>query len=149
METSAEKSRKTQLTLGGQFGDKKSYEAVFPEEHVLRELIETHCTTKYASDIDEFVFLYRVDGDIWYWKFEGCKYLRLMKKLRYIVSDIGIPRHRWENVQPIEIRRYLVATIEDCLRQMVAKLKKEKIAVDDNKLFEDFAMVEQEYLAGK
>ena len=112
----------------------------------LRKLLEKYCNVSYAEGIDEFVPVFRVDGDVGYWEFEGLQKLRLMKKQRYITIDIGVPRGRWENVPPKLIRQYLLDNLKLALEAFVIKLKKEGISVDDKRLFEDFAKVERSYL---
>ncbi|MFD1030793.1 hypothetical protein ACFQ1X_05050 [Metaplanococcus flavidus] len=75
--------------------------------------------------MDEFDLALRVDGDLWYFNFEGCEKLRLSKKYRYITIDIGMPRSKWEGVTPIEIRKFLIDHAREALELMINRLKKE------------------------
>lgn len=68
------------------------------------------------------------------------------KKDRYITIDIYVPRSRWEGMSGIEIRTYLAACVEDAFRKMIAKLQKDKVAVDGDALLRDFAKVKERYL---
>jgi hypothetical protein len=140
------KKPSTYITFGAQMGD--SYVDVIVGSHLmaLRKLLEKYCNVPYAEGIDEFAPILRVDGDLWHWEYEGLKNLRLMKKFRYITVDIGVPRKRWENVPPLMIRRYLMDNLKLALEAFVKKLKKEKIPVDDRRLFEDLSKVESEFL---
>lgn len=60
-----------------------------------------------------------MDGEIWHWDFEGCQKLRLSDKYRYISIDIGMPRHRWQGVSPIVIRKYLLENLKQALKLFV------------------------------
>ena len=69
-----------------------------------------------------------------------------MRKYRYITIDIGMPRKSWENVEPILIREYLINNLKKALEQIMMRLKKEKIRVDEKSLLEDISKVEKAYL---
>ncbi|MDA8212700.1 MAG: hypothetical protein M0021_12595 [Clostridia bacterium] len=137
---------KAVITFGSQMGDNKAAEAVQLHLIKLRKLLKKYCKEPYSDVINEFAPIARVDGEIWHWDFEGCQKLRLNRKERYITIDIGVPRNRWEGISPLEIRKYLIENLRQALILMVNKLKKEKIFVDEGRLFQDFAKVEQEYL---
>ncbi|MFZ0577994.1 MAG: hypothetical protein WAM41_10870 [Psychrobacillus psychrotolerans] len=88
----------------------------------------------------------RVDGELWYWEFEGCEKLRLSKKYRYITIDVGMLRSRWEGNNAKDIRNYLIDNLKKALELMVKRLDKEKYKVKENELWNDFAKVEGEFL---
>ena len=138
---------KAYITFGADVGGVEADEAVSPHLMKLRKLLELYCNYRYAPELDEFAPIARIDGDIGYWEFEGTEKLRLSKKYRYITIDIGMPKHRWQGVPPIEIRKYLLENLKQALKLMVQKLKKEKYEVDDVRLFKDFEKVEKEYLS--
>lgn len=117
---------KAYITFGAQIGDMEADDAVSPHLIALRRLLRKYCNHKYAPELDEFAPIGRIDGEGWYWNFEGCEKLRLSKKYRYITVDIGMPRHRWQGVSPIEIRRYLLENLKQALHLFVGKLRKEK-----------------------
>jgi hypothetical protein len=144
-----EDKKQSYITLGAQIGSGQASEAVSKHLIVLRRLLDEHYTGQYAEGIDEFAPVLRVDGNIgdtWYWNFEGLQRQRLSKKQKYITVDIGVPRSRWENASAIQIRTYLIDNLRLALEAFVARLKKEKIPVDDRRLFEDFKKVEEKYL---
>ncbi|MFF5397244.1 hypothetical protein ACFY5J_12585 [Peribacillus butanolivorans] len=96
--------------------------------------------------MDEIAPTIFVGGDLWYWKFEGFQRLRLSKKHRYIEIHIGMPRERWEIVNIIEIKKYLISHLKTALELMIKRLKKEKYEVNEIDLWSDFAKVEEEFL---
>jgi hypothetical protein len=63
------------ITFGSQMGDTISAEVVQPYLIELRKLLKEYCNNVYATEIDEFAPILRVDGDIWHWEFEGCQKL--------------------------------------------------------------------------
>ncbi len=67
------------------------------------------------------------------------------KKYRYITIDVGMPRSRWEGINAIDIRKYLLNHLKDALELMVKRLKKEKYDVNDTKLWTDLKKVEGDF----
>jgi hypothetical protein len=141
-----EKNKMVYITLAAQMGDANADSVVDPHLMDLRKLLEKYCNYPYAEGINEFSLILRVDGDIGFWEFEGLQKLRLMRKLRYITVDIGVPRRKWGNVSPQSLRQYLLANAKLALESFVKKLKTEQIRIDDKRLFEDFSKVENKYL---
>lgn len=134
------------ITLSAQMGDAKSYEAVGPHLTEMNRLLERYCDKKYCVEVDEFDLALRVDGDLWYFNFEGCEKLRLSKKYRYVTIDIGMPRSKWEGVLPIKIRGFLINHTKEALVLIINRLKKEAYPVNDTALWEDFMKVENDYI---
>jgi hypothetical protein len=134
------------ITFGSQMGDTKVAEIVQPLLIELRKLLKTHCNDTYSQDIHEFAPIARIDGEIWAWNFEGCQKLRVNRKEKYITVDVGVPRWAWENKTENEIKTYLFNGLKEAINLMLSKLKKEKIEVDELRLFHDIALVEKEYL---
>ena len=141
------KTDKPTVIVGVQAGDLPSDQATNPHLSLMRKLLQTHCRGPYSPDVDEFSLVVRVDGDIWHWEQEGCDRMRRSKKDRYITIDIYVPRHRWQGVSGMEIRGYLAACVEDAFQRMIAKLKKDKVAMDGDALLRDFATVKEQYLS--
>ncbi|MFL0366198.1 hypothetical protein ACH0BF_24715 [Pseudobacillus sp. 179-B 2D1 NHS] len=134
------------ITFSSQMGDENAARAVQPHLIELRTLLRKYCNNTYCKEVDEFAPVLRVDGDGWYWEFEGCEKLRLSKKYRYITIDIGMPRSKWENVEPKGIKSYLFIHLKNALDLMTRRLKKEKYIVNEGDLWSDFKKVEEEFL---
>lgn len=137
---------KAYITFGSQMGDQKAAEAVQQHLIELRKLLKKYCIGPYASDITEFAPIARIDGDIWYWNFEGCQKLRVYKKEKYVTIDIGMPKSRWVNATPLKIRQYLIVNLKQALIYIVDKLKKEKYIVREEDLFRDYKNVETKFI---
>jgi hypothetical protein len=132
-----------------QIGDTYADLVCDPHFKALRAGLNKYCSEPYSDEVDEFFITVRVEGDFNRLNFEGCRYLRLVRKKRYIAIDIGIPKNRWDGVEPVEFRRYLIKHFEEALKLMVKNLSREDMSVDSEKLFQDFAEVEEEFLKQK
>ena len=139
-------SEKPTVIVGVQAGDLPASRATDLHIRSLRNLLQSHCRGPYSIEVEEFSLVIRIDGDIDHWEQEGCDRMRRSKKDRYITIDIYVPRQRWQGVSGDEIRRYLAACVEDAFGRMIAKLKKDKVAVDGDALLRDFAAVKAAYL---
>lgn len=134
------------ITFGAQLGDPKARIAVGQFITQISLLLNKHCNKVYCNEVDEIAPAIFVDGDLWHWEFEGLQRLRLSKKHRYIEIHIGMPRSRWEGVDSIDIRKYLIAHLKVALMRMLERLKKEKYSVKEIELWADFSKVEEEFL---
>ena len=134
------------ITFGAQLGDPKADKAVGQFITQISILLNKHCNKVYCNEVDEIAPAIFVDGDLWYWEFEGFQRLRLSTKHRYIEIHIGMPRSRWEFVSQIEIKTYLISHLKNALELIVTRLKKEKYEVNETDLWNDFEKVENEFL---
>jgi len=134
------------ISLGVQAGDRDADAAMERFYMPLRKLLAERCIGPYCSEVDEFAFVLRIDGTLWYWNFEGCDKLRLSRRDRYVTIDIGMSMERWKSSDQVAIAKYLVDCVESGLRLMVDKLKRSKLDVRDDQLFRDFNVVKQEFL---
>lgn len=137
---------KTAISFGSQMGDTNVAEIFQPLLIELRKLLKTYCNNTYSQVIHEFAPIARIDGDIWAWNFEGCQKLRINKKEKYITVDVGIPRSSWEHKSEHEIKTYLFCGFKEAIDLILNKLRKEKIEVDEVKLFHDLTRVEKQFL---
>jgi hypothetical protein len=140
----SDSNRLPYVHFGAQIGSWEAGYSVSLHLTVLAKLLRQYCDYEYVPNLDDMYVAFRVDGDIEHWDKEGCERLRLARKQRYITIDIMMPRSRWEG--RMEIRRFITENFKNALQLMVNRLKKEKMEVDDTRLFEDYAKVEREYL---
>jgi hypothetical protein len=134
------------ITFGAQLGDPNADKAVGSYITQISILLNKHCNNVYCEEVDEIAPAIFVDGDIWYWEFEGTQRLRLSKKQRYIEIHIGMPRSRWEFSSPDEIKLFLINNLKIALELIVKRLKKEKYEVNETELWNDFGKVQEEFL---
>jgi hypothetical protein len=130
-----------------QAGDQESDNVMSPLYMPLRRVLARVCRGPYSKDIIEFAFILRIDGKIWYFKFEGCEKLRMNRSEKYVTIDIGVPEKLWRTFDKTAMANYLVDNIADGLRQMVALICKKKLDIDEEKLYRDFSDASNEYLS--
>lgn len=131
----------------GEYGDIESSVKIGPHKAELATLVEKYCKSTYATEIESFFIIFRVDGEIWNLNFEGVKYLRRSKKKKEINCDVGIKKESWYGKEPMEIRKLLVDLVEDALTKMIEHLRKQKVNVDAELLFHDFNKAKKIFLS--
>ena len=112
----------------------------------LYHLLSKHVTSTHCTSIDEFSIVLRVDGTLQKFGKEGLARLRFSKIRRYITVDVQIPEEIWKPLNIEESKQYLVKQVVLALTECVARLKKEKIAVEENTLFSQLSAAINEYL---
>jgi hypothetical protein len=136
------------ITLGADIGGPQASDVTVPQFMPLRKFLASMCTRPYSTEVDEFALILRIDGNVAQFHFEGCERMRRSRKGRYVTIDIGVPESRWKDQPAAALRTYLMDCVRDALRQIVAKLKKDKTDVDEGALFADVDRVAAAYLAG-
>ncbi len=69
---------------------------------------------------------------------EGPEFLKKARGKPYYTIDLVIPEHRWKGVEFNEFRSYFLDGVRQCFELMVAKAKKDKELVNEEKLRHDF-----------
>jgi len=100
----------------------------------------THC-----REIDEYALVLRVDGPLTQFGPEGIFRLRLTKAKRCITVDIQIPQRVWEPMLPQQLRAYLAQQCAAAMKACVARLKKERMVVEESALWQEFEQAIQTY----
>ena len=95
------------------------------------------CKSSYCESIDQYAPVIRVDGSISKFGEEGITRLRFAKKQRSITADIQIPESVWQPKSRNEIRDYIASKIREAITIFVARIKKDKIEVDELQLLRD------------
>ena len=134
------------FSFGAQLGSPRAAEATDAHIDELRDLLRAALEPPYAKDVDEFAFVARVDGEIWQFGSEGVEQVRRNKKGRYIGADICIPEQRWQ--APVkEFRRYLADQVRIAFEACIARLRKQKVPIEGERLMADVERACQEFLA--
>jgi hypothetical protein len=134
------------ITTGVQAGGMAAGAVTSPHMTRLAVLLDEHCTEPYSPEIDEVVLLFRIDGDISQFGFEGPERVVRNRKERYVAIDIGIPRERWADRNAPRLRAFIARYVEDALRVVHAKLQKHKVPFDLDRALRDYEQVRQVYL---
>jgi hypothetical protein len=134
-------------SFAAQTGDVIGGTAMGPQRLALRLIANKKSRKPYSPDIDQLSFVFRVDGELSAWRFEGCERLRLSRKGRYITVDIGVPEARWQVKDELEFRRYLADCVRAGAELMIAKLERERIEFDSRRLRRNLAAILGDYVA--
>jgi hypothetical protein len=104
--TAAPQDRNREIwSFGAQAGDVIAGTAIGNQQLALRLLANKQVRKPYCSEIEQLSFVFRVDGELDAWHFEGCERLRLNRKGRYITLDVGVPEVRWNVSDESTLRR--------------------------------------------
>lgn len=132
------------ITIGMQ----TSGEDTRTEPHVirLRRLLAVHCNGPFSEEVTEFAPILRVGGKMQEFDFAGCERIRRNRKSAYITVDIAFPSKEWRDQSDAHIRAFLIQAIEMGLRCCLARLLRDKVEVQSDKLLADFALVKELFL---
>jgi hypothetical protein len=101
----------------------------------LWRLFVKHCRSSYCSAVAHYGLALRVNGDSHQFGKEGIDHIRRNQKKRYIGADIVIPDAVWKNLLRNELRDYLARQVRTALQSCVARLRKDKEPVEEERLF--------------
>ncbi|MBO7924594.1 hypothetical protein C7Y69_21295 [Alteromonas sp. KS69] len=124
------------ISIGGQAGGPKDG-GIGRIKVDLYKALRDSCSTTYCEAVDEYSPVLRVDGSIQKFGDEEITRLRFAKKQRYITADIQIPEAVWSGKTKNELRDYIAQKVRESIVLFVARLKKDKIEVDEDSLFRD------------
>ena len=106
----------------------------------LWRLFVRHCCSSYCSAVDHYALALRIDGEFQKFGDEGIEQIRRGKRERYIGADIIVPEPVWRSRSRNELRDYLARQVRAALQSCVARLRKDKEAVDESRLFGEIDM---------
>lgn len=138
------KGRNT-FSLGSQVGGTDAAEATKVDEQQLRDFINDW-TGDYSSDIKEFAFILRVDGEIdtytKKWNIVGAQ--KAKRKRDWVEVEIGVPESWWRNGR--SYKELLAEEIEKALHSMIELLQRNKRDVKAEALLKDWLKIKKVYL---
>lgn len=101
----------------------------------LWRLFVQHCRSTYCPAIAHYALALRIDGEFQRFGVETIDHIRRSKRDRFIGADIVIPDTVWLDKTPNQLRDYLARRVREALQMCVARLQKDKEAVDETRLF--------------
>lgn len=113
----------------------------------LKRCVERGMRFTHAKDIDSVHFAFYVDGRCSQYGCAKAERLKLMRKRREAWADLGVPASAWQERSSSEVRSYLTECVEAALGLLVARLKKDKLCLECERLHEDWASVKTIYLS--
>ncbi len=94
--------------------------------------------TDYFKTLEYFWIGLRVSGKYRDFCGEGLENLKKTRGKSGYEIDLVIPEHRWKGVGFDEFRSYFLEGVRQCFELMVAKAKKDKELINEEKLRHDF-----------
>jgi len=112
------------FSLGAQTGGPDERKTALAHEQQLRNFCN-RWTGDYSTDIREFAFLLRIDGQIHryteLWNIHGAQ--KAIRKRDWIEVEIGISEERWRRTDNDEYKRWLAQEVEAGLKSMIEVLQ--------------------------
>lgn len=137
---------KNVFSLGSQVGGSDAAEATIKDEQQLRDLMNDW-TGYYSSDVREFAFILRVDGEIdtytQKWNIHGAQ--RAKRKKNWVEVEIGVPANWWRGAS---YKERLASEIEKGLHSMIELLQRNKRDIKAEVLLADWGKIKKIYLRG-
>jgi len=101
----------------------------------LWRLFASHCHSTYCPGIAHYALALKIDGEFLQFGAESIQKIRFSKRDRFIGADIIVPEIVWRGMTPNKCRDYLARRVREALQMCVARLRKDKLAVDESLLF--------------
>lgn len=143
-----QKSNKNSFSLGSQVGGSDAAVATGHQEQQLRDAMN-FWSGNYSSDVKEFAFLLRVDGEICAyteeWNIRGAQ--KAKRKKDWIEVEIGVPRDSWQRDRGKGYKEYLASEVEKGLHSMIEVLKRNRLEIKAEALLADWDRIKRKYLS--
>ena len=134
------------FSFGADVGDPQADEATATHVCELRDLLLSRLMPPYSAEVEEFAFVARISGKFAEFDADGVDNIRRNKRDRFIGADICIPEQRWQ-APVIEFRRYLADQVRIAFEACIARLRKQKVPIESERLMADVERACQEFLA--
>jgi len=119
------------FSLGAQIGGPDYSEDARIQEQQLRDTFN-RWTGDYSTDVREFAFLLRIDGEIHryteLWQIRGAQ--KAKRKRDWIEVEIGIPKTWWQEAKTDAYKKRLADEVETGFGSMVELLQRNKRSID-------------------
>ena len=135
------------FSLGAQIGGPDYSEDARIQEQQLRDTFN-RWTGDYSTDVREFAFLLRIDGEIHryteLWQIRGAQ--KAKRKRDWIEVEIGIPKTWWQEAKTDAYKKRLADEVETGFGSMVELLQRNKRSIDAQALLNDWSRIKAAYL---
>ena len=138
-----------EISLAAEIGGQNVPRRILSSVTRLRIKLSEHCRSRYSSEVLGIALAVRVDGELKQYDFEGVDSIRRNKKNKYIGADIGVPSARWKQLSGDEFDQYLFSSVKAAIEMCVRKLKKDRVDIDERRLYSDLSKVEARFLAAR
>src|SRR5262249_29790995 len=134
----------TEISIGQQSegGDR----LMWPKVHLYHMFLK-HCTARYCPAIDHFALSLLCSSIADEFGPERIERIRRRRSARYITADIIVPlAPSLEKAEP-QLKEYLAGRVHEALKMCIARLKKDKEAVDEATFFKHVDAAIEEFLS--
>jgi hypothetical protein len=132
--------------VGAEVGGPDVGDWVSRDRVLLNELFDKYCAEPYNSEVTCIALFLRVEGRVKSYGFEGIDDVSRLKPQKAVGADISIQRKDWDT-KPAIFRKFLWKNVQEGIWACVERVKKDKLAVDEDRLRRDLAKVEREFFA--
>ncbi len=136
------------FSLGAQIGGPDYRPEARIQEQQLRDALN-RWTGDYSTDVREFAFLLRIDGEIHrytdLWQIVGAQ--KAKRKRDWIEVEIGIPKAWWQEAKNDAYKKRLADEVEAGFRSMIELLQRNKRSINAQALLDDWGHIKAAYLA--
>lgn len=119
------------IDCSAQMGGEDVDSVLFPHFREFKRAFSVTAGELPCKMIERLAYVWRADGAIQQFNFEGCERIDLNRRKKYISIDVGVPITRWKDRSDREIAEYLAVSMRSGLEQILERLRAEKIECDD------------------
>ncbi|HKV82063.1 MAG TPA: hypothetical protein VJP02_28200 [Candidatus Sulfotelmatobacter sp.] len=138
------------FSLGAQIGGPDYRQEAQKQEQQLRDAFN-RWTGDYSTEVREFAFLLRIDGEIHryteMWRIVGAQEAK--RKKDWIEVEIGIPKTWWQEAKDDAYKKRLADEVEVGLRSMIELLQRNKRNINAEALLGDWKEIRTAYLSSR
>jgi hypothetical protein len=135
------------FSLGAQVGGRLATDARDQEQELCNMF--NRWTGDYSTDVREFAFLLRIDGEFHtyteMWKICGAQ--KAKRKRDWIEVEIGIPERWWRLAHSDAYKKRLAGEVEKGFISMIEVLRKNRRDIKADALMNDWKKIKSDYLA--
>ncbi|MBN9690018.1 MAG: hypothetical protein J0M24_07240 [Verrucomicrobia bacterium] len=125
------------ISIGAQCGGPDD-NGLSDDKVILFKCLRETCKTTYSPSVLHFALALRISGKFQKFGEEQICQVRRSKVQKYIGADIIVPEACWKGRGRFELGEYLVSKVREALSLCIARLKKDKVQIDAERLLADF-----------
>ena|ERR1700694_849138 len=133
------------ISVGGEYGGADIPGWLKDEQIQLNKLLDKHCKKPYNRQVTSIILALRVEGQVKSFGFVGIDDVRRHRAQKAVGADISVQRKDWK-VDPADYRNFLWQSVQKGIWACVARLTKDKLVVDEERLRSDLVKVERAFL---
>jgi hypothetical protein len=134
------------IAIGVEYGGKDASLSVDKYVANLRKIAEEIATVHYGNKVGTLYYVFRVDGSVKQYDFEGPEDPEFNKKRKYAGIDLGILRNKWEGVSPAEIKKHIAQMYNQGFWELLKVAREKDKEFDHQRARKDTEQITSEFL---